>query len=269
MLSRICIASNAPKKCLLPHFFVIFAKIGPDDLLAGKEFFRFSLGNDASNFEDVSSVGDGQGDSGVLFYEQQGCTAVPQAANGGEDLANDYWGETHGWFVEKKKLGVGHEGPPDGEHLLFATAEGAGGLRTSFVEDGKESPNFLQSGLEGLFPFLSRERVGPEGQILEHGKRGKELPAFGNERDASGDNLVWVEGLDLPIKEEDSSFPRTKESGDGIQEGGFSGPVRSDEDDDLAGVDVEGDIAEDLKVSIRGSKILDLKHGGCPLQDRL
>jgi hypothetical protein len=47
----------------------------------------------------------------ILFF--QILQAVP-------DVPPDFGGEAFGGLIQKKKLGVGHQGPSNGQHLLLA-----------------------------------------------------------------------------------------------------------------------------------------------------
>ena len=92
------------------------------DRLAG-DFLGWGGQGDAAFHHAVDAVGDGEGAGDVLFDDDDGS---PGGADGGEgrvDVADDDGGEAEADFVAEEKLGVRHEGPADGDHLLLAARE--------------------------------------------------------------------------------------------------------------------------------------------------
>ena len=203
-------------------------------------------------------VGDFEGEVGVLFDEENGEPEIPVDLH---DLFKNGPDENRGdperGFVEHKAIGLAHQGPRDGEHLLFAAAERAGLLFDAFREPGKNGENLLQVGCRFLFAFAE---VGAHAEVFEDGQVGKNHPTLGRLRQPAGDDLVRGESLDIRALEDNLTGGGFEDAGDGAEGRCFSGAVRTNERDDLALGDIQGDPVEGPDGAIRDRKIADLQN---------
>ena len=90
-------------------------------------------------------MGQAQGDAGVLLHQHHGEAFLVEGAQGGEDVAHDDGSQAHGRLVEQQEHArLGHERPPDGQHLLLAAGQGAGLLPLPLFQPGEEGEDLLQ-----------------------------------------------------------------------------------------------------------------------------
>ena len=132
-------------------------------------------------------------------------------------------------LVEHEEFRVAHQRAADGEHLLFAAGERAGGLLQALLHARKNAEDVVAIlGDEGLV----REQVGAHRKVFVDGEIGKHHAALGHMAKAAGDDLVGREGRNIrPEKVHGAGF-RAEEAGDGAQRGGFAGAVAADQRDD-------------------------------------
>ncbi len=74
------------------------------------------------------------------------------------------------------------------------------------------------------------------------------------------DDFVGADPVDLVVGEVDFAGTGTDETADRAEEGAFAGAVATDDGDDFALVDMEGDIVERLDCSVKDVQALDLQH---------
>ena len=99
----------------------------------------------------------------------------------GPDFLADDRGEALGRLVEDEEAGVGHQGAADGEHLLLAAGEGAGGLGAALGEAGEERLD------AGLRPAAG---AGGGGEVFLDRQGGEAAAALGDEADAEAGDAV-------------------------------------------------------------------------------
>src|SRR5439155_24972257 len=100
--------------------------------------------------------------------------------------------------------------------------------------------------LEAL-PRRARRRSGPrrELDVLRHREVAEGRALLGREAHAEAGDGVGREPDDRPAAQLDAAGGGPEEAHDRPERGRLPGPVASDETDDAAGLDVEGDAAED------------------------
>ena len=86
--------------------------------------------------------------------------------------------------------------------------------------------------------------VGAEEEVLADGVRGENLPALGDVRHAEADDLVWPLGGDVDAIERDRAAALLDQAGDRAEERRLAGAVGTDERDDFALGDLQGDVLE-------------------------
>ena len=151
-------------------------------------------------------------------------------------------------LVQKKELRPQHQPSADGEHLLFAAAQGVGHLGLPLPQNRKQVENLA----EGFLPLrlrLRQDRTDPE--ILHHGHHREELAAFGDVGHAQLGNVVGSQArghvaLDL-------NLPGTghQKVGNGLQEGRFTGAIGTDNGDEFLFRHIKGDIPQGLGIPIK------------------
>lgn len=202
-------------------------------------------------------MGDAQGLVGVLFHQEDRGAVGVDALDDLEDLLDDDGREAQRGLVQQEQLGPGHEGAADGQHLLFATGQGAAGLLAALGQDGEEVEHIVHVFLDALH-VVAQE--GAQVEVLAHAQVGEDEAAFGHLRDAQADDLVrgqLVDGLAVP---EDLALARPVDAADGHECGGLAGAVGTDEGHDLAVIHAQGNVAQGLDVAVVGINALDFKH---------
>ena len=174
-----------------------------------------------------------------------------QRVDGGPDLLADDGGEALGRLVEDEEARVGHQRAADGEHLLLAAGEGAGGLGAALGEAGEE---LLDA---GLGPGAG---AGGGGEVLLDGERREAAAALGDEADAEAGDAVDGEAAGGVAGEGDRAVARAEERGDGADGGGLAHAVAAHEGDDLALGDVEVDAEEGLAGAVEGGDAFEVEE---------
>ena len=126
------------------------------DVLVAEQLLGLAVHDDLARFEDVAVLGDRQRHHGVLFDQQHRHALLIDVDDDVANLFDQHRGETERRFVENEEFGVGHERTADGEHLLLAARQVAGGLLAPLGQDGEEIHDPVV-GLGGLGLVLHRE----------------------------------------------------------------------------------------------------------------
>ncbi len=125
-------------------------------------------------------MGEPKGRSSVLLNEEHGNTVLlVDDSNGVKDGLHEQWRETETRLVEEENAWLTHECPPNGEHLLLASAKSACQLLTTFGEDREELVYPSLRLLDGV-PIFSGE--GTEVEVLSDTEGTEETPSLRNLR---------------------------------------------------------------------------------------
>ena len=225
---------DVPVALALPHSRE--AQVELLDVLVLADGLPIAVEHDPAVLHHVRVVGEAEGDGRVLLGEEHGhALLVVQAAHDLEDLLHEHGGEAHGRLVQEHELGVGHEGPPDGHHLLLASGDVARPDSAPLAEAREVLVHPLEIPLERV----SVTRVGARQEVLLHGQVLEDVPAFHHLHDAAPDDLRRVFSLDgLPEKLDAAlahvSPLRPQQSRDGLEGGALAGPVGPEEGDDAS-----------------------------------
>src|SRR5262249_54226931 len=85
------------------------------------------LQDDPAIFHHVPLVGDGQGQRRILLDQEHGQLLLAiQLLDDAEDFFHQHGRQPEGRLIQQYHLRMGHEGPPDNEHLLLASREISG-----------------------------------------------------------------------------------------------------------------------------------------------
>ena len=179
-----------------------------------------------------------------------------------ENRADEAGGDAEGGLVEHQELRVAHERTADGEHLLFAAGECAGGLFDALLKTGENA--------EDVIAVFCYERcvvleVGSHREIFVDGEVGENHATLGDVAEAAGDDCVRGEGGDIFAEEGDGAALGAEEAGDGAERGGFPGTVATDEGDDGALLDREGNTAEGADGAVGNGEFGNCEHGEPPI----
>ena len=201
---------------------------------------------------------DFEGEVGVLLDEENGdAVGFINLHDLLENRADEAWGDAEGRLVEHEELRVAHERAADGEHLLFAAGECAGGLFDALLQAGENAEDVIAVFCDEGGVVLE---VGAHREIFVDGEVGENHATLGDVAEAAGDDFVRGEGGDIFAEEGDGAALGAEEAGDGAERGGFPGPVATDERDDGALLDLEGDAAEGADGTVGNGEVGDGEH---------
>ena len=80
--------------------------------------------NNAAVLDKVPLRNDFQSRQGVLFHQQDGQALILiDLLQDAEDLLDQERSKPETWFIKHQQLRLGHEGPPNGKHLLLTTRQ--------------------------------------------------------------------------------------------------------------------------------------------------
>jgi hypothetical protein len=109
------------------------AEVALAHLVALRQLGRGALERRPADLEHGGAVGDLQGAGRVLLDQDDRRALAVDHLDGLADLLHHLRGEPERRLVEQQHLGFGHQGPPDGEHLLLAAGEQPALLGTALV----------------------------------------------------------------------------------------------------------------------------------------
>src|SRR5262245_34018999 len=139
------------------------AEVELADVVVAAEFLGRAVEDDPAVLHDVAVMGDAERDLGVLLHEQEGGAPLGvDLLDDLEDLAHEEGSEAEGGLVEEEELGLGHEGPPDHEHLLLAAAQVARELVAALHQTREVLVDHLHVLLD---PVAVTARVGTDAQV--------------------------------------------------------------------------------------------------------
>ena len=229
------------------------AEVGGFELRVGAEFRARALADDMAGFQDVAVGGDFQGEIGVLLDEQDG------DALGAVDLhdlfknrGDEARGDAERGFVEHQEFRAAHERAADGEHLLFAAGERAGGLLEALFQAGEEREDVFASLGDGSLVVLQE---GAHGEIFGDGEVAKNHAALGDVAESAGDDLVRRQAGDVLAAEGDAAAFRADQAGEGVQRGGLARSVAAEERDNRALRNLKGDAAQRVDGTVADGEI--------------
>lgn len=174
----------------------------------------------------------------ILLHEQDRHAGFRQIENDAEDLVHDLRGKTKRRLVQHQELRLGHQRAPDRQHLLLSAGHAARHAVAAFPKNREKLEDLRTQRLEALAG--TADMCGNE--IFLDSQALKYLPSFGAMRQSKTHDLLRPGAGDIAPFEMDRSGGRACHARNGVQERGLAGTVRAEDDDDLAGVDLEIDV---------------------------
>ena len=208
------------------------------------------------------AVGEG-GDVGVVGDEEDGLAAFfVLSEEGVHDGAAGLGVEIAGGFVGEEEGGLVDEGAGDGDALAFAAGELGGavfeaGFEAEVFEEG-DGFGFAGAGADEGFVPGGGDHGGEEG-VFEDVEFGEEVVELEDEAEGVVAEVGAAPGAGVgegASAVEDAAGVGAVEGAGDVEEGGLAGAGGADDGDELAGVEGEGDAAEDLEAS--GSHLVGL-----------
>ena len=118
----------------------------------------------------------------VLFHQNNGNAIITKAADNGENFRHDQRRQSEARLVEHQHARLGHQCPPQCQHLPLAAGQGIGALRAALQQTRKTVVDAIE------LAFAHRSGVAlavtSEQQIVEYRQFAEELPFFRHQAQA-------------------------------------------------------------------------------------
>ena len=159
-------------------------------------------------------------------------------------------------LVEEEDLGPPHEGAPERDALPLPARE----LRAAAGREGAERPQVLRRVGEARLGLRARDlpHLEAEGEVLAHGHVRVERVALEDHRDVP---LARRDAVHDAVPDRDRALGRLVEARDEAQRRRLAAPRGPDEDEELAGRDVEIEAREDARLPVRLADLLETNPG--------
>ena len=248
-----CPGAYSPNVCLGGGL----AQIGLDDALVGLDLGGRALGDPLAVVEHGDALADAHDDAHLVLDEQDGdAQVVAEPSDETGHLVG--LGRVHagGRLVEQQEAWAGAQGPGDLQATLVAVGHVAG----EHVVCALEPHVFEQTArlLERLLLLRSlrtraQDRLEPGGlevlvlaheHVLGRGHAAEEADVLVGSRQAQPGDLVRAQLVDLGAVEGDAALVDLVEAGDAVEERGLARAIGSDDADDRALFEVEGQVAD-------------------------
>src|SRR5258708_4504835 len=130
------------------------------------ELLRGPLQRHLAALQHICLLGDLQRHARVLLHQENGGAPAVDVADDVEDLPYQQWREAHRGLVEKKDPRPGQDAPRDGQHLLLAAGERAGGSVESTLQRGKALDLLVDRGARLGAAARPAPRLAPDAEIF-------------------------------------------------------------------------------------------------------
>src|SRR6516162_1952022 len=177
----------------------------------------------------------------ILLDKQYAGAAGVDRNNSSENIVDDPRCESQRGFIKTKQTWFGHHGAAQNQHLLFTATERSGALGGAtaklrkHVEHHFDQPANLN---DVLAVFKTTEF-----QILAHSQERKDMTALRDQGDAELGTVIRRQAGNIATIKADHSSARRQRAGNSPQYRALTSSVRSDQGDNLAGIDGDRDIA--------------------------
>ena len=207
-------------------------------------------------------VAEVQGEVDVLLHDDDGHVAAEEAGEDFVERFDDQRRQAQGRLVEEQQLGLAHEGPPHGDHLLLAAGEGSGLLASPLLQPGQQVVDLVQPLGQAVPGGTVRQRPDPE--VVLDGQRREHVSAFRHQSDPPLHPPVGrlvVDALPVP---EDLALRRPHDPGQELEDGRLPRPVPADERHRAPGLNGEVEVADGGDGPVRPGHVAGFKHGAPP-----
>src|SRR5581483_3959939 len=225
------------------------SKIARAHVRVRQQFGARAVHADVASLHDVSAIGKLQRKIRVLLDEQHGHAGVAKAAHRAHHFRDQERREAERGLIQEQELRTGHQGAAEGQHLLLAARQRAGGLAPPALEHWEAAHRLGKAPL--YFASLGNQ-IGRGEQVLLHAQLRENAPPFRAMHQTEGGDAVRREARDGAPVELDRALARPQESADRAQRGALAGAVRADHRHDLAALHLERHAAQRERVVVAG-----------------
>src|SRR5690606_33672464 len=235
---------------------------GSNAHVAFPDFRRLSQGIRASVPYHLAALDDGvlvgQLDKPLnVFVYDQGCLPhIAKLVQALPDLFANQGGQPFGRFIKSKQFWVGHQGAPNGQHLLFASGKLIAHVVCAFAQTRKQRKHAFECpGLIGSTAVASKgDKIFADRQV------GEDMPAFGNYCNAKTCNAISAPAPDVVSVEADCPTTDGCQTKYGTHSGCFPHSVTSQQRGCLPRLDGQVDAKQYLAAAIGGFNGVDFEQ---------
>ena len=216
--------------------------------------------SDLTVLHNIAMVCSIQSDLGVLLNEQNGGALLTDLHDILENILNDDGSQTQRRLVQQQQLRTGDHCTGDSQHLLLTTGQGACQLVLTFQQTGE---HFVHGSDVLLDLCLVLAGVTANIQVFSNGQLGEYMTAFQALCHTQTQDLVAGHSGDVLALVQDLAIVYTgsrSQTGDGLQSGGLTGTVGTDDGDDFTLFDLQVDTADNADVTIMVMQVLNFKQ---------
>jgi hypothetical protein len=210
---------------------------------------------------DIDDVGDRHGERKILLDQQDRMSLLAQAAHDLLDALNQFRRKPLGGLVHQDQRRIGHQRPPDRQHLLLTAAQRTAGIVQAFGELGKLLQHLLQ------IPAFARghrlaaaacERAGRQRQVFPHRQRLEDATSLRNDRNAGLRDRIGRPAGERAAFEHDVAAARWRQTRNRADQRGLAHAVTPEDHHNLAGMQFKAEPVQHIAVAVVG---VDLAHG--------
>src|SRR5579884_3696255 len=237
---------------------LLTAEIGRDQLRIVDQLAGGALAHDLAGFHHIAVGRRLERGARILFDQEDRDAELAQERNDAEDLLHDQRRKAETGLVEHQQRRPAHQRAREGEHLPFPSRERPGVLVAAFPEARKTVEHLLDRTPDGGDAVPAA--VGAEQEVVVDGHVREQLAAFRHETEPQLDAALGIERGDVLAVEKDPA-PAGQEADGGHQQRRLAGAVRPDHGDDLAGLDLQRDVAHRLHLAVGHADSFDREQG--------
>ena len=163
-----------------------------------------------------------------------------------EDLLHQQRRQAHRRFIQHQHGGVAHQRTAHGQHLLLTAGHGARQLFAALLQAGEQFKDLFLVGADGG----GRLGVAAHFQIFLHGHVQEDVASLRHMGQTGLHDLVGTDALDALALVQDIARLRVEQAGNGLQGGGLTGTVGTDQGHDLPFVDLKRNVLDGVDVAV-------------------
>ncbi len=202
----------------------------------------------------MAAIGGRDGSLCALLDEQDGDPAVPNRRERVEHDVDHRWREPERRLVEQQDVRLGDERSSDRKLLLLPAGQGACLARAELLDDREQLVDVRENRI-GATTSASRREAEPE--VLLDRQLREDPPPFGHERNPAARDLLGRTSEERLGAEANIAADHRSNTHDRVERRRLAGPVRADQADDLAGSDLERELAYSLDAAVANPQIGD------------
>ena len=210
--------------------------------------------------ENKALVGNLQRLAGVLFDHQDRDSCPGDLDDPVEQFVHYDRRDACSWLVKHQDLRLGHERPAHGDLLALTAGKFACRLIALGLQDREEFVNLFHRRLD-----VVTAQEGTHLEVLFNGHRGEDVRRLGHKSHALGNARLRGQAGDVLTAQANLPAAQFQHPEDSFHGGRLAGPVRADDDGDLAFLDRNGAGMQDIDLAIAaGHGVADekgLRHG--------